>query len=198
MNSSKEMRSLRSDIIGISRGAIQEKSVTMLEFKSEPPKSSNSVMLITAGVLLLLLGGIFLIVKYQGTHSRSGPVPIQVEGLLRPGNTNFDYYKTRIKIENVKALLGVSFNKARSAMISGVIFNDGDRKLQALELHIVLYDMSGKALKERTAFALRPGTAFNKEILPLQKRVFTISIESIEENWNPEQISYELTGLKYE
>jgi aspartate aminotransferase len=39
--------------------------------------------------------------------------------------------KPKIRIENVKASLGISFNNARTATISGIIVNDGDRKLEA-------------------------------------------------------------------
>jgi hypothetical protein len=79
-----------------------------------------------------------------------------------------------------------------------LIVNDGGRKLEALELHITLFDMWGKLSKERTAFALRPGTGFLKKPMePLEKRPFSIGIESVEYYWNPKQVAYEITGLKY-
>jgi hypothetical protein len=149
--------------------------------------------------LLALLGGIFLYVRYQrATQSEAGTSAVIVPGLLRPGDTNFEYYKNRIRIENVKASLGISFNNARIAMIQGILLNDGDRKLEALELHITLYDVWGKLSKERTAFALRPGAGVSGSPMePLEKRPFTIGVESVEYYWNPKQITYEITGLKY-
>ncbi len=172
----------------------------MVEFSSEPQKSFPLIkMLVALGVCIILLGGIFMFVR----HQRSVPVQpagasVVVPGLLRPGNTDFEYYKNRIRIEDVKATLGVSFSNARIAMISGVIVNDGSRKLEALELHITLFDMWGKLSKERTAFALRPGSGLNKKPMePLERRSFTIGIESVEYYWNPKQIAYEITGLKF-
>lgn len=155
---------------------------------------------ISAGVLVVLLGLIFIFARHQGsTKTGDGPKNIVVEGLLRPGNTNFEYYKTRIKIENIKAVLGISFNNARIAMISGTILNDGDRELEAVEMHVTLYDVWGKVSKERTAYALRPGAGISgRAMKPLERRSFTIGIESVEYYWNPKQISYEITGLKYE
>jgi hypothetical protein len=173
----------------------------MVEFISEPQKTFNPVRLLMAlGILAILLGGIALYVRHQsGVQSRAGASTIVVPGLLRPGNTNFEYYKTRIRLENVKATLGVSFNNARIAIISGTIVNDGDRKLEALELHVTLYDMWGKVSKERTAFALRPGAGYSgKPMEPLEKRPFTIGVESVEYYWNPKQITLEITGLKYQ
>jgi len=170
----------------------------MVEFTSEPQKAFNPIKLFIAlGIIVVLLGGLFLYVRFHsGERPKAGTAT--VEGLLRPGNTNFEYYKTRIRIDNVKASLGISFNNARIAMIQGIILNDGDRKLEALELHITLYDVWGKLSKERTAFALRPGKGITgKPMEPLEKRPFEIGVESVEYYWNPKQISYEITGLKY-
>lgn len=172
----------------------------MLEFKSQPQKSFSPAMLwISAGVLVVLLAAVYFFVRFQGSAPRAGSSGVVVEGLLRAGDTNFEYYKTRVKIENVKAVLGISFNNARIATISGTLVNDGDRKLHAVELHVTLFDMWGKVSKERTAFALRPGKGLtNKPMQPLERRAFTIGVESVEYYWDPKQISYEITGLKFE
>ena len=172
----------------------------MLEFKSQPQKSFSPAMLwISAGVLVVLLAAVYFFVRFQGSAPRAGSSGVVVEGLLRAGDTNFEYYKTRVKIENVKAVLGISFNNARIATISGTLVNDGDRKLHAVELHVTLFDMWGKVSKERTAFALRPGKGLTyKPMQPLERRAFTIGVESVEYYWDPKQISYEITGLKFE
>lgn len=172
----------------------------MVEFKSEPQKTFRpTTLLITLGVFVVLLGGVVLYVRHQrSTQSSQGASAVYVPDLLRPGNTNFEYYKTKVRIENVKASLGISYNNARIAMIAGTILNDGDRRLEALELHVMLYDMWGKLSKERTAFALRPGIGFSgRPMEPLEKRSFTIGIEGVEYYWNPKQIAFEITGLKY-
>jgi hypothetical protein len=112
----------------------------MVEFTSEPQKKLNSIRLVIAlAVLIILAAGALLFVHYQsGRRSASGNAEVVVPGVLRAGDTNFEYYKTRILIENVKATLGVSFNNSRIAIVTGTIVNDGDRKLEALELHITL------------------------------------------------------------
>jgi hypothetical protein len=171
----------------------------MVEFTSEPQKSFNPITLFIAlGLLAAFLVGIFLYAHFKGgTPPKSTVGAVYVPGLLQAGNTDFEYYKTRIRIENVKAILGISFNNARIASISGTILNDGDQKLEALQLHITLYDVWGKISKERTAFVLRPGAGIiNKPMDPLEKRYFTIGVESVEYYWDPKQIAYEITGLK--
>ncbi len=173
----------------------------MLEFGSETERSARPLtLLISLGVIAVALVGLFFFVRYQRSiQPPASTGPIVVPGLLRPGDTNFEYYKTRIRIESVKATLGISFSGARIAMISGIIVNDGDRKLDALELHIKLFDAFGKPSKEKTGFALRPGAGYSSQPMePLEKRTFTIGIESVEQYWNPKQVEYEITGLKYE
>lgn len=173
----------------------------MVEFTSEPPKTKNSLTLVVTGVLLvLILGGIFAYLQYRKSNPvQPGASKVFVPDLLRPGNTDFDYYKTKILIENVKAVVQISFNNIRTAEISGTIVNDGDRKLDALELHVTLFDVWGEVSKERTAFALRPKGGINpKPMAPLERRRFRISVESIEYYWDPKQITYEITGLRYQ
>jgi len=173
----------------------------MIEFTSEPRRAFSPIKIFIAlGIFVVLLGGIFLYTRYQRTaQPKGGAGAVVVPGLLRAGNTNFEYYKTKIRIENVKATLGLSFNNARIAIIEGTILNDGDRTLEAVELHVTLFDAWGKISKERTAFALRPGIGISgKPMSPLEKRPFTIGVESVEFYWDPKQISYEITGLKYE
>jgi len=173
----------------------------MFESKVESKKTSRSTtQLIILGVLIILLGvSAFFYIRYQRAQPKTSGSAVYVPDLLRPENTNFEYYKTKIHFEDVKAGLGINYNNTRVAMISGTILNDGDRKLEALELRVTLYDMWGKVSKERTAFAVRPGTGLGaKPMAPLERRSFTISIEGIEYYWNPNEVVLEITGLKYQ
>ncbi len=171
----------------------------MVEFSSQPQKAFNPIKLYIIGIIILLLGILlFVAVHYHQAAPKTGSGSSTVPGLLRAGDSNFEYYKQRVRIENVKASLGISFNSTRVAMIGGTILNDGDRKLEAVELHITLFDKYGKISKERTGYALRPGGGFtNKPMEPLEKRTFVIGVEGIEVLWDPTQITYEITGLKY-
>jgi hypothetical protein len=173
----------------------------MVEFTSEPQKKFPIIrVLIALGIcLVLVVGGMLFIHHQRKTPSRTGTASIVVPGVLRAGNTDYEYYKNKIRIENIRASLGISFSSARIAMISGIIVNDGSRSLEALEMKFTLYDVWGKLSKERTAFVLRPGLGYNnKPMEPLERRTFSIGIESVEYYWNPKQITYEITGLKYQ
>ena len=151
-------------------------------------------------MLLVILGCIYAYLQYEKTNpTPPGESKVFVPDMLRPGNTDFEYYRTRIRIEDVKAVVQISFNNVRTAKISGTIVNDGDRKLDALELHITLFDVWGNVSRERTAFALRPKAGYNpKPMEPLERRHFTISVESVEYYWDPKQITYEISGIRYQ
>jgi hypothetical protein len=175
----------------------------MVEFTSKPPNKKNSpTLIITGAVLVLILGCIFAYMQYERANpAQQGTSKIYVPDMLHPGDTDFEYYKTRIRIEDVKGVVQISFNNVRTAKLSGMIVNDGDRTLDALELHITLYDVWGKLSKERTVFALWPNASYigkRKPIEPLEKRHFTIGVESVEYYWDPKQVAYEITGLRYQ
>ena len=174
----------------------------MVEFTSTKaaPRKGYLVPAVAGTVLILLLAGIVVLMQYQkSVLPEDGESAAAVPDMLRPGNTDFEYYKTKVRIEDVKAVIQISFNQVRTAKISGTIVNDGDRMLDAVELHFVLYDVWGEISKERTAFVLRPKSGFSgKPVEPLGKRRFEIGVESVELYWNPEEVSYDITGLRYQ
>ncbi len=172
-----------------------------MEFNSESKKSLNlHTVIVAAAVFLVAAAGIFFYARYQQKEQPAEAAgPVVVPGMLRPGDPNFEYYKNKIRIENVKASLGITFSKARVAFVSGIIANEGDRKLEALELKITLYDLYDKVSKERVATPLRPGLGLNNRPMePLEKRTFSIGVESVEQLWNPKRLEIEITGLKYQ
>ncbi len=171
-----------------------------MEFTSKPSKSNWARIAVVALVLFAAAAvGVFLYARYQKHSQPAGNSgPIVVPGMLRPGDPNFEYYKNHVRLEDVKAGLGITFNKTRVAIISGIIYNDGDRKLEALELRITLYDVYGKFSKERIATPLRPGTGMYHPMEPLEKRTFSVGLENVEQLWNPRKVEIEITGLKYQ
>ena len=173
----------------------------MAEFRIEPLQNSSPKKLISSAlaVVALLVGiaSYVLYVRYNPPAPRS-PAAVDVPDILRAGDTNFEAYKNKIRIEDVNASLGINYNNTRVAMLAGTILNDGDRKLEALELHVTLRDVWGKFSKERAVFVVRPDGKFNqKPMSPLERRAFSISIEGVEYYWNPDEISIEITGLRY-
>jgi hypothetical protein len=172
----------------------------MVEFKSEQNRPFRpTTLIITATVLILAMVGIYLFARYQ-KHIRPPQAegPIVVPGMVHPGDPNFQYYKGKIRIENARASLGITFSKTRVAFISGIIVNDGDRKLEAVELKITLFDLYNKFSAGATRTPIRPSTGFYKPMEPLERRTFTVGIEAVEQLWDPRHVEIEITGLKYQ
>ena len=171
----------------------------MREFVSETRPVRPNTFLYALGIFLIAAGGLFFYGRY---HRRPPSEGIEsntvVEGLVRPGSPNFEYYKNKIRLTGVKASLGINYARHRIAIISGMIENEGDRKLEALELHIALFDVYGKLSKEKTATPLRPGIGIKRPMEPLEKRQFIVWVEPIEQLWNPKRLEIEITGLKYQ
>jgi hypothetical protein len=173
----------------------------MVEFTSETEKGVRPVTIAIALVLIAAMAvAVFFLVRRQKEAQPQGEkaAPIYVPGLTHPGDPDFEYYKHYVRIENAKATLGLTFSKARIAMISGIIANEGDRKLEAVELKVTLFDIYGKVDKEVIRYPIRPGLPPNRPMEPLEKRTFTIAIESVEQLWNPNKVEVSMSGLKYQ
>lgn len=172
----------------------------MLEFNSQTRQPVRLMIpFLALGVIVIAGAALFFYARHQKTVTPAGAAgPLQIEGIVRAGDTNFEYYKSRVKIEKVRASLSITFSKARVATVSGLIVNDGDRHLEAVEMKIALYDVYGKLSKEKTAFALRPGLGIAYTPMePLESRFFAINVENIEQLWNPQHVEYEVTGLRF-
>jgi len=171
----------------------------MQEFTSEVKPGRPNTFLYALGIFLVAAAGLLVYGRLHknpagANKTEFSPVP----GLVRPGNPNFEYYKDRVRLSDVKAQLGINYAKSRIAIITGTITNEGDRKLEALELHIALYDVFNQIAKERIATPLRPGVGIKRPMEPMEKRPFTVWIEPIEQLWNPKRVEVEKTGLKYQ
>jgi len=174
----------------------------MAEFTSEIKRSAGRTkLLIAAAVAAIALAAVFLVVRYQQESPIPGAEggPIVIPGMVRPGEPDFEAYKNKVRIEGVKASIGINFAGNRFAEIDGIIANEGSRKLEAVEMRIILYDVYDQVCKERIVTPLRPGIGLKKGPMePLEKRTFKTGIESVEQLWNPKRVEIEITGLKYQ
>ncbi len=175
----------------------------MTEFTSELKVERRPLaMYIMIGVAALALTGVFFLYRYQKNHPeppKEASGPIVVPGMVRPGEPDFEAYRDKVRIENVKASIGLNFAGNRFAAIEGIISNEGSRKLEAVEMHITLYDVYGNLSKEKTVTPLRPGAGLHQGPMePLEKRTFSVWIESVEQLWNPKRVEIRISGLKYQ
>jgi len=172
----------------------------MAEFTSEIKRPGRPLTLyLTLAVAVVAVIAVLWVARCQKNNPiKVAGIPVTVPGIVRAGDNDFEAYKDKVRIEDVKAYINLNFAGTRSATIEGIISNEGSRKLEAVEMHVTLYDVYGKLSKERTAIPLRPGIGLNKEPMePLEKRTFVIAVDSVEQLWNPKKVEIEITGLKY-
>ncbi len=179
----------------VSQSGVPEMAEFTSEFKSTERSKAPIIMLAVAAVVVM---GVALVWHYQKPQlgkERETAAPIVIPGMMRPGQTDFEAYKDKVRFEGVKAGIGFNFAGNRVAFIDGSLVNEGSRKLEAVEVHIALYDVYDKLCKEVTRLALSTGFG---PMQPLEKRAFHANIESIDRLWNPQRVEITLTGLKYE
>jgi hypothetical protein len=84
----------------------------MTEFTSEIKGARRPMALyIMIAVAVVAVIAVVLIVRYQKNQpppkETSGPAVIS--GMVRPGQPDFEAYKDKVRIENVKASIGLNF-----------------------------------------------------------------------------------------
>lgn len=172
----------------------------MGEFTAEiKPARSPLVMYIAGAVVVVALLAVWGVMRYQKNH----PAPkdagvIEVPGMKHPGDPEFEAYKGYVRLENVKASIGIPIAGPRFALIDGIISNEGSHILEAVEMHVTLYDVYGKFSKAVTRTPLRPGIGIeNRPMAPMEKRGFHFGVEAVEQYWDPKRVVIEISGLKY-
>ncbi len=173
----------------------------MAEFTSEYKPSKRPVVLyITIAVAAVALLAVWGIMRYQKNHPapKEGSTPIVIPGMVHPGDPAFEAYKSDVRLEDVSAKIGIPIAGPRFALIDGVISNEGNHILEAVEMRVTLYDVYGKFSKEVTRIPFRPGIGVEySPMAPLEKRKFHFGVESVEQLWDPKRVVIEISGLKY-
>ena len=95
----------------------------MIEFSSGIGRTNYATKIIaTLAIFAAATVGVLLFARYQKSFkSEQSAGPVVVPGMLRPGDSNFEYYKNKIRLENVKAgafLRNMSHSKQGAAFIA--------------------------------------------------------------------------------
>lgn len=153
---------------------------------------------IGAFVAVLFLSIFLLYRHYARSLPRTEGGRVVIEGVARAGDPNFDEYVRNVQINNVKGELWTNFKMDRMAVISGMLSNYGDRRLEAIELKITLFDVYGRNLREHISTPFRPGVPGVKGPLEsLQSHPFSTRIEGIPDFWDPRRVDVQINGLKF-
>lgn len=134
---------------------------------------------------------------YSKSQAQSDPGRVVVAGVLHTGDTDFDYYRSKVSIVQPIGEVATNFSGSRIAVISGTLVNEGDRKLEAIELKVSLYDRTGRRLRETIKTPVQPNILPHKPLDPLQTRYFSFWVEGISAEWDPRRVDLDVYGLKF-
>jgi hypothetical protein len=173
----------------------------MADFTSEiKPAKSPVVLYITIAVAIVALASVLAVMLYQKNHPapKESSSPVVIQGMVHPGDPDFEAYKANVRLENVKGTIGIPIAGPRFALIDGVISNEGSKSLEAVEMRVTLFDVYGKFSKAVLRTPLRPGIGIeNRPMAPLEKRGFHFGVESVEQLWDPKKVEIKISGFKY-
>ncbi len=153
----------------------------------EKKRDSNFALMLAVGaaVVLLLLGGLFLVNRM----TRSSPVAQQKP---LPFGPEEQAYAERIHFLNVQMSRAANFLNQEFTYVTGEVSNDGTRSIRALELTVEFRDpFKQVVLREKQ----RVITQQDRPLPGGLRQPFQITFEHIPDEWNHEYPSIHVTGL---
>lgn len=152
---------------------------------------------IALAVFALLSGG-FAAYYVLVPRTPSEPGKLVIPGLRREGDGQFDWYRKYVMISNVRADLARNYLGDEIAVVSGLLENRGEKRLEAAELKVTLLDPQDQPVLQQARTPLRPGIGIQRPLHSFENRSFTIWIEPLPPGWTAGQVVVELSGLKFE
>ncbi len=145
-------------------------------------------LLVGFGVVLLLLGGIYLATR------NSGPAESPAEERL-PFGPPGKAYGEHVHFRDLKMSRAANFLNQEVTFLFGVLSNDGARTIREIEVTIEFRDMLNQVVLRETR------RVFGQRVPPLpggQSREFQLSFEHVPLDWNRQYPSIRITGLLLE
>jgi hypothetical protein len=103
-------------------------------------------------------------------------------------------YAAQIRIENIALSRAENFLKQEVTILSGDLWNEGDRQLVEVELTVEFFDDMNQVVLRESRLALA------SPVNPLgrgERRSFEISFEHISTSWNMQQPAVRVTGILF-
>jgi len=140
--------------------------------KQAPPKASISPVVIVIGLVLVLGLGGFL---YLDLASKRPPPP------LAPLTGEAREYVRNLKLADVEMKAHESYLKQSVVEITGSIANQGQRRLNRVEIYCVFYDPYGQVILRERVPLISPKT---NGAAPGDVKPFRLAFDNVPESWN--------------
>jgi hypothetical protein len=156
-------------------------------------KTGSRRVLIGAAAAGLILA-VALLLWTRSAERTQAPAPT-VEGLLEPGNPDFEKYRPLVTLTLQKLTLAKNYAGNRMVNVAAGVHNGTDRWIEALQVQVTLRNASQTVLQQKR-FVLMPGTSA-KPVAPEADFGFSTRVEQIPEEWMGDGADVQISGLKF-
>jgi hypothetical protein len=160
----------------------------------EPGESSYSAerrrfpVAFLAGLLVvaLLFGGFYLLTRVFSSHSAATAAKL-------PFGPAEQAYAERIHFSDLHMSRSTNMIKQEFTYVTGVMSNDGDRNIRAMEVTVEFHDAMNQVILRDSQFIIAPqgDPPLNAGL----SREFQVTLEHVPAEWNQEYPSIRVTGL---
>lgn len=166
------------------------------------PQSSNIIEKIgslppirrvgVVALAILILITLYLLITYRAP---TGVGPVQLEGAVRPGSSEFEQAHQAITVAKPVALTSPSAFGDLVVELNTTVRNDTGRRIRGLEMHGAMLNRQGLAVAERTVIpipaqqaVLEPGETVNVQI----------RLEGISAETDRSDVKVDVTGVVFD
>ncbi|MGH9342010.1 MAG: hypothetical protein ACRD1R_21095 [Acidobacteriota bacterium] len=162
----------------------------------EAKRSEKSRLLWKVFPLAIVVFGIVVALAVY-LSSRGPDLTAEVSGMMHEGDPYFDWYSQYVELRDPKLQMATNFAGGRMVIFSGIIDNDGERALDAVEIKLVFFNYD-QPVYETARVPIRPEReARTPPIRPFQERGFTFYIEALPEGWGSNQAEMSISGFRF-
>lgn len=134
--------------------------------------------------------GIIVLAQHKGPKYKEGRTVYQ--GVLRPGDPEYDQYLPYIRIINASGMVSENMIGEQQAVVVGYAANQGNRVVDVLEVRAVLYNADNQRVKEIVKTPIQP----DFPLLSMEMRRFSIWVEPFPPEWLTGHIDVEIHGYR--
>jgi hypothetical protein len=137
-------------------------------------------------VVAVLFGGFYLLTRIFSSHSPATAVKL-------PFGAAEQAYADRIHFSDLHMSRSTNMIKQEFTYVIGVMSNDGDRNIRAMEVTVEFHDAMNQVILRDSQFIIAPqgDPALNAGL----SREFQVTLEHVPAEWNQEYPSIRVTGL---
>lgn len=141
-----------------------------------------------AAIVLLLLGGVYLLTRPASSGGSQAPPRLPMGALEQA-------YAHNIRFLDLKMSRAANFLNQEITFLFGVVANDGDRSIRDMEVTVEFRDQLNQVVLRETH---RPLVARAAPLPPGQRREFELTFEHVPIDWNRQYPTIRVKGLVLE